>query len=124
MFGENSAETQEVAPGVTRRTFQNWPTLILAIVFGFFYAYEEWEAVGSLLQLPAYYAAAEKAGFDLGPVPWGLLIAGIVVPAVGYAVALFLGRRQRVLARAIILFVGLAVVAALGLAIIDIGALG
>ncbi|MCU1551481.1 MAG: hypothetical protein JWR36_2041 [Glaciihabitans sp.] len=123
MSSEQSAQTREVSQRPLRGAVARWPTLLLAIVFGFFYAYEEWEAVGSLLQLPAVYADAEKSGIHLGDVPWGLLICGVVIPAVGYALALFLGRRQRFVDRIVILFVGLAVVAALSLAVIDLGRL-
>jgi hypothetical protein len=95
-------------------------TIATAVVFGLFYAYDVWEAFGNLLQLPQLYKANN---IDTANVPWALLIAGVAAPIVIYAVALFVARRQRLLGRCIILFVGLAATAALSLAIIELPSL-
>jgi hypothetical protein len=94
-----------------------WLPIAVAIVFGLFYAYSFWQALGSLLSLPAYY---EASGIPSSRVPWGLLIAGVAAPVVIYVAALLVGRRQGMLGRSIILFVGLAATAAIGLAIIEL----
>jgi hypothetical protein len=104
----------------TSRVRSGAPTLIVAVVFGFFYAYEEWEGIGNLIQVPAVYAGYRSAGIDVGAVPWGLLVAGVLIPVVVYGLAFFLARRRGMLDRIILLFVGLAVVAALSLAIFDL----
>jgi hypothetical protein len=91
-----------------------------AVVFGLFYAYDVWEGFGSLLELPGYY---RSIGISASRVPWFLLVAGVAVPLVAYLLALFLGRKRAFLDRVVILFVGLAAVAALTLAIIDLGPL-
>jgi hypothetical protein len=95
-------------------------TIATAVVFGLFYAYDVWEAFGNLLQLPQLYKANN---LDTAAVPWALLIAGVAAPIVIYVVALLVARRQGLLGRCVILFVGLAVVAALSLAIIELPSL-
>jgi len=109
-----SAERTPAAPRLSRLT------IAVAVVFGLFYAYDVWEAFGNLLQLPQFYKANNV---DTANVPWALLIAGVVAPIAIYVIALFVARRQRLLGRSIILFVGLAAAAALSLAIIELPSL-
>jgi len=87
------------------------------IVFGLFYAYDLFEAVQSLVVVPGEVAARnEFLGLD-DPVPWGGLIAATVLPPVVFAIAARLGRRRSAGALALLLLVGLALVAALTLSI-------
>jgi hypothetical protein len=86
--------------------------LLIAIGFGLFYAYDVWEAVSTLIGLPQFY---EALGLTSAQVPWWLLIAGIALPPVVFVLALLLGRRRKLAQFALILLVGLAVVAALSL---------
>ncbi len=80
--------------------------------FGLLYAYDVWEAVSTLIQLPLFYG---ELGIPASFVPWWLLIASIAVPPVVFVLALLLGRGRKLSQFALILLVGLAVVAALAL---------
>jgi hypothetical protein len=97
----------------TRRGRYGWPSLALAVLFGLLYAYDLWEAVGNLIGIPALYSAV-----GLSPVPWWLLIVGVLLPAAVYVAALRLGRRLGVGGRALLFLLGLAVVAALSLGVV------
>ena len=95
-------------------------TLVAAVVFGLFYAYDVWEALGNLLQLPQL----DKANhLDTASVPWAFLIAGVVSPILIYFLSLLIARRQRLFGRCVILFVGLAAAAALSLSFIELSSL-
>jgi hypothetical protein len=95
-----------------KRGRYGWLSLVVAALFGLFYAYDLWEALGNLFNLPVAYGA-----LGIGDrVPWLLLWTGVLVPPVVFAVSVLVGRRRNVLARALIFLVGLAVVAALTLA--------
>lgn len=96
-----------------RRT--GWLGLAVAGLFGVFYAYDLWEAIGNLVNLPTFYAAF---GLDEARLPWWLLWAGVLIPPVAFAAALLLGRRHSLLGQALVLLTGLAVVAALSLGVI------
>jgi hypothetical protein len=80
----------------------------IAILFGLLYAYDLWEAISTLLELPGYYALV---GLDSADVPWALLIVGVIIPPLVYALAFVLGRKRNALERALIFLVGLALVA-------------
>jgi hypothetical protein len=86
--------------------------ILVAIGFGLLYAYDVWEAVSTLVELPRFY---EAIGLPAAFVPWWLLVAGVALPPVVYALALLLGRKLSLGRFALILLVGLAVVAALSL---------
>ena len=94
-----------------KRGRYGWLSLIVAALFGLFYAYDLWEALGNLFNLPVAYDA-----LGIGDrVPWWLLWAGVLVPPLAFAVAVFVGRRRNVFGKALIFIVGLAVVAGLTL---------
>jgi len=100
-----------------KRGRYGWLSLVVAALFGLFYAYDLWEALGNLFNLPVAYDA-----LGIGDrVPWALLWTGVLVPPLVFAVAVFVGRRRNVFAKALIFLVGLAVVAALTLAILGVG---
>lgn len=101
----------------SKRGRYGWLSLVVAALFGLFYAYDVWEAIGNLFGVPAAYAAL---GLDTY-IPWWLLWVGVLVPPVVFALAVFVGRRRNVLERALIFVVGLAVVAGLTLAVIALG---
>lgn len=90
-------------------------SLTIAAAFGLFFAYDLWEAVSTLIALPQFYAAF---GLDASYIPWWLLWLGVLIPPVLYGLALLIGRKQGVLARTLILLVGLALSAALSLSAI------
>ena len=100
-----------------KRGRYGWLSLVVAALFGLFYAYDLWEALGNLFNLPVTYDA-----LGIGDrVPWLLLWTGVLVPPFSFAVAVFLGRRRNVFGKALIFLVGLAVVACLTLAVLALG---
>lgn len=103
-------ETIESAPTSAGR--YGLVSVIIAALFGLFYAYDLWEAVSNLIELPPVY---ELFGLDASYIPWWLLWIGVLIPPVVFVLALVIGRRQNVLGRALILLVGLTIVAGLSL---------
>ena len=100
-----------------KRGRYGWLSLVVAALFGLFYAYDLWEALGNLFNLPVAYDA-----LGIGDrVPWLLLWTGVLVPPLSFAVAVFLGRRRNVFGKGLIFLVGLAVVACLTLAVLALG---
>lgn len=91
------------------------PSIIIATLFALLYAYDLFEAIANLVELPLVYAAYN---LDAASIPWWLLIVGVLLPPVVFGLALLLDRRQTVFGRAVILMLGLAVVAALSLGVI------
>lgn len=109
-----TAATSEKAPDAPG---YGWLSVTIAAVFGAFYAYDLWEAIGNLVNLPPFYA---MYGFDVEQLPWWLLWVGVLIPPVVFGLALLLGRRAGVLGRALIFLAGLALVAALSLTVIGL----
>ena len=93
-----------------RRSY-GWLSFTIAAIFGLFYAYDAWEAVGNLIDAPKIYAAL---GLE-AQTPWILFIAALLVPLLTYGLALLLGIRRRVGERALLLLAGLAASNALAL---------
>jgi hypothetical protein len=80
----------------------------VAIVFAFLNAYSVWQAVAALIQ------TVIQDGFNLQPVSWFVLVASILVPIVAYGLALWVGWRLPVWAKAVVFLVALTVSTALG----------
>ena len=97
----------------TRRGRYGWLSLAVAVLFGLLYAYDVWEAVGNLLGIPFLYTAV-----GLEPVPWWVLIVGVLLPPAVYVLVFWIGRRHSVGGKALLFLLGLAVVAALSLGVI------
>ncbi|MHC2186738.1 hypothetical protein ACVLV4_002401 [Rathayibacter agropyri] len=87
-------------------------SVLLAVLFALFFAWDVWEAVGNLVGLRSY---AALLGTDLTPTGWTVLLVGLVLPVVCFAIALVLGRRRGLLARVGILTAALCLSAALSL---------
>jgi hypothetical protein len=102
----------EATPAAPR---YGWASIAIAAFFGVFFAYDLWEAVSTLLELPTFYRAF---GFDVDQLPWWVLIVMVALPVVGFGVSLWVGRRRSLVERALIFLVGLAVVAGLTLGLI------
>ena len=81
-------------------------TIAVIVVFGLLYAYDVWEAVGNLLQFPQIYV-------DPADVPWWILIANLLLPAVVFTLALWIGWKRSFLDKVLLFLVGLALVAVL-----------
>ena len=94
-----------------------WATLTVAALFGLFFAYDLWEAIESAIEVPKLYAQLEAVGLPAGDVPWVLIVVGILVPPLAYGIAFVAGRRQGLVAKALIFVVGLVAVAALSMSI-------
>jgi hypothetical protein len=107
--------TESAAPA--RPATPLWLAVTIAVLFGVFYAYDVWEAVGNLVGLNIQAAAL---GVPL--TGWGvaLLVAALVVPFLAFGVALWLGRHSGPLVQVVLFLVGYALVQALTL---DISAL-
>lgn len=83
-------------------------------LFGLLYSWDVWEAVGNLVGLGPFY---EALGIS-SSMPWGLLWAGVALPVVMFAGAIWWGtRRSTLIERVAILVVGWAMVAALTLSL-------
>lgn len=78
---------------------------IVAFLFALAFVYDTVEAVTNLQQLPLLYVGADIAG----AIPWWLLIAGVALPGLLFGAAVVLGRGRRIVAKAGILLVALAV---------------
>ena len=122
---ETSDPTTPVADAITaddrvsRSGRLGWLSLTLAALFGLFYAYDVWEAVGNLVGVPHYY---EAIGFSAST-PWVLLIAALVFPFVIFVVVFLLGIRRNVGEKALLYVTGLAVSNALALSTIGLNSL-
>jgi hypothetical protein len=110
---------EETTPTATRRPISRG-TIVVLIISALFYAYALWEALGNLIQVPQLYRDNK---LDASTVPWFWLIAGVISPILIYLLAVFTARRQGLLGRCIILFVGLAVTSALYLTIVELPSL-
>ena len=99
------------ATGRARRTPQ-WLFATIAVIFGLFFAYDVWEAVSNLVSLNI---AAQSLDTQLSGFGWAVLIVGVLMPAIVYAIAFWLGRTRGPGAQASLLLIGLCVVAVLSL---------
>ena len=104
-----------VAPLSRTARAGHWLRVAVAGVFGIVYAYYLWDAIRSLIELPAQY---EEMGLSRDDAPWSLLILGIILPIVTYVGALIVGRHRNVFAQALLLLTGLGALAALSLGVI------
>lgn len=87
-----------------------WLIATVAVFLGLFYAYDIWAAVGNLVGLNQ---VAQRLSTQLNGFGWTLLIAGVLAPAVVYAIAFWLGRNRGAGVLGLYLLVGLCLVAAL-----------
>jgi hypothetical protein len=92
---------------VVRPATPLWLAITITVVFGMFYAYDVWEAVGNLVGMNIY---ADGLGIALTGAGWALLVAGIALPLLVFGIAFWLGRRRGPLAQVVLLLVGFALV--------------
>lgn len=105
------------ATGSTRSTRSTpstpqWLAITIAVVFGLFYAYDVWEAISNLVGLNN---AAQSLDTQLSGFGWAVLIVGVLMPAIVYAIAFWLGHKRGAGTQALLQLVGLCVVAVLSL---------
>ncbi len=84
------------------------PAAVIAIVFALLFGWFLYLALVNLLSVPPTY---EAVGFG-DRIPWALLVAGVALPALLYAAALWLGLRQSLTNRVLVFAAGLAATAA------------
>ncbi len=99
--GADAAETS------ARPATPLWLAVVIAAVTGLFYAYDVWEAVGNLVGLNLY---ADSLGVGLTAYGVVVLIIGVVLPFLVYAIAFWLGRRRGPLGQLALFVVGYALV--------------
>jgi len=109
-MSETSAVTDPTDDAHPRSPF--WLSVVIAVIFALFYAYDAWEAVGNLVGLNLQ---AESLDTRLSGFGWSVLIAGIALPVVVYGIAFWLGRARSAGVQALLFLAGLALVAALSL---------
>lgn len=103
--------------GTAPRTRRGWPLVAVIAPFALLYGYDLAEAVTNLVLVPREVALSNEVyGVD-SPVPWSALAAGVLTPVLAFIAALRLGRGRAVTERAVILLLGLCVVAAVTLSL-------
>ncbi len=80
-------------------------SLVVAILFGVAFGWDLFEALANLVGLLNY---ATAAGYRLNSFAWIVLGTAIVLPPLGYAIALGIGRRRGPARLALVLFAALA----------------
>ncbi|WP_438854891.1 bacitracin resistance protein [Agromyces sp. M3QZ16-3] len=110
-----SGATGATSTAMSTRRVPFWLELTLAIVFGLFFAYDAWEAVGNLVGIAGVAAAL---GTSVSATGWIVLIVAILVPVALFAIAFLLGRRRSAVVQAALYLAGLAVSAVLYLDIL------
>lgn len=117
-----SSDATSTGTGVRlARTSPRWLSFVVAALFGLFYAYDLWEAVGNLVGLSA---TAASLGTTLSAFGWTVLVAGLILPAFIFAAAVWLGRRRTLGVQALLLLAGLCLSAVVSLNIFALFGLG
>jgi len=117
-----SSDATSTGTSVRRaRTSPRWLSFVVAALFGLFYAYDLWEAVGNLVGLSA---TAASLGTTLSAFGWTVLVAGLLLPAFIFAAAVWLGRRRTLGVQALLLLAGLCLSAVVSLNIFALFGLG
>jgi hypothetical protein len=104
-----------------RRSPPRWILIAIATAFGLLYAYDVWEAVGNLVGLNLQ---AQSLDTELSVFGWTVLIFGVLLPGLVYALAYRLGRDRAFGVQALTLLVGLCAVAAVSFDIVTVFGLG
>lgn len=94
------------------RRAPSWLRSTVAGVFGLFYAYAVWTAVAFLIAQATAVEGLNGAG-------WAILLFSVVFPIIVFVAGLLLGRRRQILHLAVILVVGLGLVAVFWLNILS-----
>ncbi|MWB99911.1 bacitracin resistance protein [Agromyces seonyuensis] len=117
MSDDRSTVEAPVADPVPAAPFRpTWLVLAISILFGLFFAWDAWEAVGNFLSITQYYV--DGLGGTITVLGWFVYLGSILLPIVIFAAALWLTRRRSVWQLAVVMFAGLCLSAALWLDII------
>jgi hypothetical protein len=84
-----------------------WLSATVAVLFAIVYAYNVWDAIRNLVELPTFYVAS---GLSSSSVPWWVLIIALLIPIAVFAAAFWVGLRRNVLSKSLIFIVGFALV--------------
>jgi hypothetical protein len=109
-------DTVQTEPPVVKQRRITWLTLTIAAVFGLVFANFVYQAIRNLIELPRVYELLETTS----PVPWALLIVGLAVPIVLYALAFIIGFRRRYLDQIAVFAMALTVTAGFGFTVVAI----
>ncbi|MET0724811.1 MAG: bacitracin resistance protein [Leifsonia sp.] len=109
-----SAVPEETAVDRSPRT-PLWLAVALAIVFGLFYAYDVFEALGNILGISDFATSLDASINVFG---WVLLVLALVLPLAIFATAFTMGRHRGPLVQVVFYAVGLGLSAVLSLDII------
>lgn len=88
----------------------NWLNWCVAVLFGLFFAYDVFEAVGNLVGV---VSQANALGGTVVPLGWTILIGGLLLPVIAFGIAYWTGRGRRLGEQAVRFLVALCVVAAI-----------
>ncbi|TFD28980.1 hypothetical protein [Cryobacterium cryoconiti] len=115
---DSSQTATPVGSGSRRRT-PRWLSTTIAILFGLFYAYDVWEAVGNLvgLNILAQSLDSQLSGFGIV-----VLLIGILGPIVIFVLAAWIGRFRGPAPQAALFLAGLCLSAAIAVNIFTLGA--
>lgn len=89
-----------------------WIGWCVAVFFGLFFAYDVFEAVGNLVGI---LSTASGLGVPVLPLGWVVLLGGLLLPIIAFAIAYWTGRGRGVGEQAVRYLVALCVVAAISL---------
>lgn len=116
--GAAMTEASASVPASPVRGRGRWIGAALAWIVGILlvglYAYETIAAVGNFIGMSGFLGSA------FGPLPWFLLVAGMVFPAIALVISLIAGRGRGPAMRLLLLAAGLTGVAAIHLEIMHL----
>ncbi|MBB5632584.1 hypothetical protein BKA04_000807 [Cryobacterium mesophilum] len=96
-----------------------WFRLTVIVLFALLYAYDLFEALsdtfGVAAQITKYNENATLIGLNTVAIPWGVLIANLLLPVVVFGLCILVARKRNVGILVITLLAGLGVVGALSL---------
>ncbi|HXH35535.1 MAG TPA: hypothetical protein VNJ54_14210 [Plantibacter sp.] len=93
----------------------NWLNWCVAVLFGLFFAYDVFEAVGNLVGI---LSTADGLGVAVLPLGWIVLLGSLLLPIVAFAIAYWTGRGRSLGEQALRFLVALCVVAAISLSVL------
>lgn len=102
-----SETTTDAAPAAPRRN-PTWLVATIAGVFGLFYAYAVWNALGNLIQSVQF---AGENGFALSAFGWFIWIFATAFPIMAFAAAFTIAHRRPAHQFILVMLTGLALTA-------------
>lgn len=89
-----------------------WLGWVIAVLFGLFFAFDFWEALGNFIGLSQYAGLIDTT---LNTTGYVAMVIGLLIPILCFVVALIASRRSNPLAKFAIFLIALCVCAALSL---------